>query len=81
MTQLSLFDEVIEAAPVAVSPTPNLPTFFIEYYDEDGRSKLAWMRAKDEDDAAYKYKKQNEDHSVIDAYLSERDYDELEALD
>jgi hypothetical protein len=81
MTQLSLFETIGETTVFS----PTLPkkgrTFFVEFYDEDMRNRLAWVRAKDAADADYKYRKQNPRHKISKVYESERDFDELESLD
>lgn len=95
MTQLTIFDvlevpAVVKASEVVpdvqeveepIETAPEMPTYFIDYYDEDGRSRLSWMRAKNEDDAAYKFRKANKRYHFSRAYRSERDFDVLEALD
>jgi hypothetical protein len=82
MTQLSIFDEITEpeAAPIV---TQQKDAYFIEYYDIDQKSRLAWFRAKDEDDARYKFGKDKEYKKckIARIYESDRTYDELESIE
>jgi hypothetical protein len=60
---------------------PKKPTFIVDYYDADGRFCFGWLRARDEDDARYKFMKENPRCKIRSIALSDRDYDVLEALD
>lgn len=95
MNQLSIFDieepqqsEELKTMVQQTAPEPQetkqeannaKPTYFIHYYIESMR-RLDWMRAKDQDDARYKFEKANRKAEIIKIEKSSRDYDELEAL-
>jgi len=85
MTQLSIFDVAApitqEEAVIIQPPSPTNPTFFIDYFDKDEAQRLGWIRAKNESDAKEKFMKENRNVKIKNAYLSDRDFDELEALD
>jgi hypothetical protein len=70
MTQLTIFDV-----------TPTSPTFIVDYFDKDQAQRLGWVRAKNEDDAKYKFMDKDRNIKITNVYLSDRDFDELEALD
>ena len=88
MNQIDIFDILeetkailqVEEAPKGVVP-PLLPTFLIDYYDADGRCRLGWLRAKNEEDAEYKFRKENKNVRFVKCSVSARDFDVLEALD
>jgi hypothetical protein len=82
MTQLSIFDEIGEPETASII-AKQTDAYFVEYYDIDQKWRLAWIRAKDEDDARYKFSKDKEYKkcTIARIYESDRTYDELEGLE
>lgn len=76
-------EEPINEVPIAEAAKQKAvePTFLIAYYDEEQREKLTWIRAANEDRAILAFKKEFRRCLFKSIEKSDRDYDELEALD